>query len=112
MFVSLSVGKSLSLSLHLLSEFPRVGFNARSRGARLMAAVQKCRLQEYQGGFKRSPVPEDKVSWHVEWPDYIPVEYTAPIVLSMPVWADPDFRSVQLPFFFNIRGENVLSVQI
>lgn len=58
-----------------------------------MAAVNNCRLHEYQGGIKRFPVPADKISWKVEWPDYAPVDYTAPVVLSMPVWADPDFRS-------------------
>ena len=59
-----------------------------------MAAVNNCRLHEYQGGVKRFPVPEDKISWQVEWTEYSPVDYTASIVLSMPVWADPDFRLV------------------
>lgn len=93
MFVSSSLRRfvsfPLALSLHLLSGFPRVGPNC--RGA-VMAAVNNCRLHEYQGGIKRFPVPEDKISWDVAWPEYDPVDYTAPIVLSMPVWADPDFR--------------------
>ena len=73
-----------------------------------MAAVNNCRLFEYQGGIKRFPVPEDKVSWQVEWKDYQPVDYTAPVVLKMPVWADPDFRSVHsLCLHFS---ENVNSV--
>ena len=59
-----------------------------------MAAMNKCRLHEYQGGIKRFPVPEDKISWQAEWSGYSPVDYTAPVVLSMPVWADPDYRSV------------------
>ena len=92
MFVSRSLSKFLSVSLHLLSGVSRVGLNA--RGASLMSVVNNCRLQEYQGGIKRFPVPEDKVSWQVEWPEYNPIDYTAPVVLSMPVWADPDFRSV------------------
>ena len=57
-----------------------------------MAAVNNCRLHEYQGGIKRFPVPEDKISWQVAWPEYDPVDYTAPVVADMPVWADPDFR--------------------
>lgn len=90
MFVSLSASKLFSFSLQLLSRFSTVGVNY--SGA-VMAAVNNCRLHEYQGGIKRFPVPADKISWKVEWPDYAPVDYTAPVVLSMPVWADPDFRS-------------------
>jgi ADP-ribose pyrophosphatase len=94
MFASLSLCKFLSLSLHLFSRLPRVGFNARSthKGATLMAAVNNCRLHEYQGGIKRFPVPEEKIPWQVDWPEYSPVDYTAPVVLDLPVWADPDFR--------------------
>ena len=50
------------------------------------------RQLEYQGGVQRFPVPDDKVSWSVDWPEYQPVDYTAPVVLKGPVWADPDFR--------------------
>ena len=52
----------------------------------------KARQLEYQGGVQRFPVPDDKVSWSVDWPEYQPVDYTAPVVLKGPVWADPDFR--------------------
>ena len=48
--------------------------------------------QEYRGGVKRFPVPDDKVPWSVDWPEYQPVDYTAPSVLKGPVWADPDIR--------------------
>lgn len=37
-------------------------------------------------------VPDDKVSWTAAWPDYekkIRINYTAPVVLKQPVWADP-----------------------
>ena len=109
MFASLALGKLLSL----LSGLPRVGFNTRSvyKGATLMTAVNNCRLHEYQGGIKRFPVPEDKVSWQVDWPEYSPVDYTAPIVLSMPVWADPDFRLVaaeNLCFWVRVCGLETL----
>ena len=41
----------------------------------------------------RTPVPDDKVSWAVEWPDYKPIQYTAGSVLKGPVWADTDLLS-------------------
>ncbi|XP_043929139.1 ADP-ribose pyrophosphatase, mitochondrial-like [Protopterus annectens] len=43
--------------------------------------------------FKRTSVPQDKISWSVPWPDYIPVDYTAPSILKGPVWADPPIGS-------------------
>ena len=49
---------------------------------------------EYLGGVRRFPVPEDKTPWSVDYPGYHPVDYTAPRVLSRPVWADPDIRSL------------------
>ena len=52
----------------------------------------KARTDEYQGGVKRFPVPDDKVFWNVSWSEYSPVDYTAPPVLKNPVWADPDIR--------------------
>ena len=60
-----------------------------------MAARQvnvKCRNAKYQGKVDRFPVPDDKVSWTVKWPEYKPVDYTAESVLKGPVWADPDIR--------------------
>ena len=33
-------------------------------------------------------MPDDKVPWSVSWPDYQPKEYTSPVVLKNPVWAD------------------------
>ena len=36
-------------------------------------------------------MPDDKVSWHVKWTEYKPVEYTAPKILKdKPDWADPE----------------------
>lgn len=51
----------------------------------------KCRNAEYRGGVARFPVPDEKVSWSVDWPEYKPVDYTAPSVLTAS-WADPDHR--------------------
>jgi len=56
-----------------------------------MAAHAKCR-GKYPGDVERFAVPDDKVSWSVEWPEYKPVDYTAPVVEKGPVWADVDFR--------------------
>lgn len=47
---------------------------------------------EYLGGVRRFPVPQDKVPWSMAYPEYLPVDHTAPRVLSGPVWADPDIR--------------------
>lgn len=33
-------------------------------------------------------MPDDKVPWDVQWPDYKATEYTAPEVLKNPPWAD------------------------
>ena len=38
-------------------------------------------------------MPEDKINWNVSWPEYtaeVCKNYTAPIVVSKPVWADPE----------------------
>ena len=56
----------------------------------------KARSLEYQGGTKRFPVPDDKVEWSVDWPEYTPVDYTAPSVAKSPVWADPEIRFYSL----------------
>ena len=54
----------------------------------------KAREEIYLGSkdVKRFPVPDEKVLWSVDWPEYKPVDYTAPSVLKQPPWADLDFR--------------------
>ncbi|XP_054974637.1 ADP-ribose pyrophosphatase, mitochondrial-like [Sorex araneus] len=50
----------------------------------------KARTSPYPGSrVERSQVPDDKVSWQVEWPEYNPVQYTAHSVMAGPGWADP-----------------------
>ncbi|XP_068099930.1 ADP-ribose pyrophosphatase, mitochondrial isoform X2 [Hyperolius riggenbachi] len=63
----------------------------RSRsGQPTMAGHVKALTSPYPGSrVERWPVPPEKVSWSVDWPEYQPVEYTAPPVLAGPVWADP-----------------------
>lgn len=53
---------------------------------------QKCRQGFYpSSNVKRFAVPEEKVSWAVEYPEYKPVEYNAAALLDKP-WADPDIH--------------------
>ncbi|XP_053550603.1 ADP-ribose pyrophosphatase, mitochondrial isoform X2 [Bombina bombina] len=55
-----------------------------------MASHIKALTSPYPGSqVQRRLVPSQKVSWTAEWPEYHPVEYTAPSVLSQPPWADP-----------------------
>ncbi|XP_064005624.1 ADP-ribose pyrophosphatase, mitochondrial isoform X1 [Pogoniulus pusillus] len=56
---------------------------------------------------ERSPVPEDKVGWMVEWKDYKPVEYTARSVLAGAKWADPQINDEGFTPQFNQRDGEV-----
>ncbi len=84
----------------------------------LAARIIKCsRNAEYRGGIARFPVPDDKVSWTVEWPEYKPVEYTAKSVLEAPSWADPDHRlappaslTVSCSYLSTVREREIYSV--
>ncbi|XP_037648962.1 ADP-ribose pyrophosphatase, mitochondrial isoform X1 [Sebastes umbrosus] len=54
----------------------------------------KSRCPQYPGSkIKRFVVPDDKVGWSQNWPQYSPVSYTDPAVTKKPVWADPDIGS-------------------
>ena len=72
----------------VLPAFPRLAARMATVGLHT-----KVRQSEYLGGTKRFPVPDDKVPWSVDWPEYQPVDYTALPVLKGPVWADQDIRS-------------------
>ena len=51
----------------------------------------RCELYPRTKDIKRFAVPEDKVPWSVDFPEYSPIEYTSAGVLAQPVWADnPD----------------------
>uniref|UniRef100_A0A674BZP6 Nudix (nucleoside diphosphate linked moiety X)-type motif 9 n=1 Tax=Salmo trutta TaxID=8032 RepID=A0A674BZP6_SALTR len=52
--------------------------------------VGPIQIQTYSQQF---PVPDDKVDWKTDWPQYSPVSYTATSVLIKPVWADQDIGS-------------------
>ena len=69
-----------------------------------MAATNtKCRNAKYLGNGDRTHVPDDKVSWTVEWPEYNPVDYTSPSVQAGPVWADPEIRYVLISVSRNMQ---------
>lgn len=56
----------------------------------------KCRSSLYpytSEQIDRLPVPDDKASWEVAWPEYSPNMFTAEHILGQP-WADPDIRQV------------------
>ncbi|XP_001623658.2 ADP-ribose pyrophosphatase, mitochondrial isoform X2 [Nematostella vectensis] len=64
----------------------------------------KARTSVYPGSnLQRFPVPDNLVTWKEPFPNYTPVDYTAPSVLKRPVWADPDTRqeTVDPPLLFN-----------
>ncbi|XP_069840626.1 ADP-ribose pyrophosphatase, mitochondrial isoform X4 [Dendropsophus ebraccatus] len=64
-------------------------YRTRSRPSATMTHI-KALTSPYPGSqVERWPVPQEKVSWSVDWPEYQPVEYTAPSVLARPPWADP-----------------------
>ncbi|XP_041937750.1 ADP-ribose pyrophosphatase, mitochondrial isoform X1 [Alosa sapidissima] len=71
-----------------------VSCSAANLGAMSTRLHIKARSPVYPGSdTPRFPVPDDKVSWETEWPEYSPVKYTAPPVAANPVWADPDIGS-------------------
>jgi len=39
----------------------------------------------------RFPVPDDKVDWAVDWPEYRPPTFTSPGAIGQP-WSDPEHR--------------------
>ncbi|KAM3598841.1 uncharacterized protein V6R79_023208 [Siganus canaliculatus] len=64
----------------------------------------KSRCPLYPGSkIKRFPVPDDKVDWSQNWPQYTPVNYTDPSVLKKPAWADPEIGSFS-PHFNKVDG--------
>lgn len=49
----------------------------------------------------RFNVPTELVPWEKEFKNYKPVDYTAPVVLSMPEWADVEVRNTTIQLNFN-----------
>lgn len=70
----------------------------------------KARATTYpQCAERRFPVPDESVPWEVEFPEYDPVNYTAPVVLRRPPWADLDLMSMEPssrpPLAYNVLDE-------
>ncbi|XP_042545366.1 ADP-ribose pyrophosphatase, mitochondrial-like [Dipodomys spectabilis] len=69
---------------------------------------RNARMSPYPGSkVVRCHVPNEKVSWLVEWREYNPVEYTASLVLARPQWADPQLGERNFCPRFNERDGNV-----
>jgi len=67
-----------------------------------MSAAEKptanlnCRNAKYpRSNIDRFHVPDDKVDWAVDWPDYDPQTFTSPAAIGKP-WSDPEHRYVLL----------------
>jgi ADP-ribose pyrophosphatase len=58
----------------------------------------KCINNSYLNGPARFQVPEDKVPWTVEFPEYQPVEYVSPPVAKKPVWADDPAKVAEFDY--------------
>ncbi|KAK2583048.1 hypothetical protein KPH14_009086 [Odynerus spinipes] len=67
---------------------------------------KKCRQGFYpHTNIKRFEVPENKVSWNVEYPEYKPNKYTAPSIKDKP-WADPEIENTSfIPKWNAIDGK-------
>ena len=52
----------------------------------------RCEVYPRTTDVRRFPVPDDKVLWDEKFPEYKPVDYTAPSVEKGPEWADHDYR--------------------
>ena len=60
-----------------------------------------CINNNYLKGPARAPVPADKVPFSVAYPEYAPVDYTAPSVKAGPIWADKDITGTKHEMKFN-----------
>ena len=66
----------------------------------IAAANSNCRNTTYpRSHVDRFPVPDDKVDWSVEWPEYAPPTHTSPGAIGKP-WSDPEHRSVSRLILF------------
>ena len=67
---------------------------------------KKSRTEKHSGYPARMFVPDDKVSWQTEFPEYNPIEYNAPIVLDInTLWADPQNILKVNRSFISFEGE-------
>ena len=56
------------------------------------AANVNCRNSKYpRSQVDRFPVPDEKVDWALDWPEYGPARFTSPDAIGQP-WSDPEHR--------------------
>lgn len=67
----------------------KVAKNTRTM-SKIMEIHHKARCPVYprEKDVYRFPVPDDKVKWTVDFPEYKPTNFTSPKILGKPVWAD------------------------
>jgi len=57
-----------------------------------LTANTKCRNTKYpRSNIERFRVPDDKVDWNIDWPEYKPPTFTSPHTIGKP-WSDPEHR--------------------
>jgi ADP-ribose pyrophosphatase len=67
---------------------------------------RKSRTQKHRLYPARFEVPDNKVSWHIEFTDYLPLSYNAPVVLDPNTsWADPQYIDDVKHDFISFMGE-------
>jgi ADP-ribose pyrophosphatase len=66
-----------------------------------------CINGRYLNGPQRAAVPIEKIPFSTPFKEYSPINYTAPIVLTGPVWADKDITSPNHEMKFNNRDGKV-----
>lgn len=68
---------------------------------------QKCRQSLYpSSNINRFAVPEEKIPWSVDYPDYKPVAYSAAALKGKP-WADPEINDPTFKPKWNALDDNV-----
>ncbi|KAK6967529.1 ADP-ribose pyrophosphatase mitochondrial [Biomphalaria glabrata] len=68
----------------------------------------KCRNDTYpRSKVVRTKVPDDKVDWSVNFPEYAPVVYTSDSVKKKPEWADDDYTEPNFSAKWNEIDGNV-----
>ena len=53
----------------------------------------KCR-ERYASGVEHFPVPDEKVNWSIDWPEYKPLDYTTPCTQVNSSRIDSDYRYI------------------
>lgn len=70
----------------------------------------KCRGGYYprtSDSILRTEVSDSKTLWSVPFPDYAPKQYTAPHILSGPVYADPEIGTLHFKPCWNAKDSNI-----